>query len=65
MLGTVKWFNKEKGFGFIVSGGQDYFVHFKEIQAEGYKALADNDKVEFEPLQTHKGWSAKQVRVCK
>ncbi len=47
--GTVKWFNSEKGYGFIaVDGGQDVFVHFTAIEMDGYKALDDGQRVEFE-----------------
>ena len=48
--GIVKWFNAEKGYGFItpVGGGQDLFVHFSAIQAQGFKSLAEGDRVEFE-----------------
>ena len=47
--GTVKWFNAEKGFGFIApdDGGEDLFAHFSEIQGSGYRSLEDNQKVEF------------------
>ena len=50
MLGTVKWFNPEKGFGFIANneGGDDVFVHFSAIQAEGFKTLNEGQKVTFE-----------------
>ena len=62
--GTVKWFNAAKGFGFISrEGGDDVFVHFKAIQAEGYKTLNEGDKVEFELEETPKGLSAAKVRV--
>ena len=62
--GTVKWFNAAKGFGFISrEGGDDVFVHFKAIQAEGYKTLNEGDKVEFEIEETPKGLSAAKVRV--
>jgi CspA family cold shock protein len=48
--GTVKWFNSEKGYGFIANdnGGEDVFVHFKSIQSGGYKSLADGQKVTFD-----------------
>ena len=47
--GTVKWFNAEKGFGFIaVDGGPDVFVHYSAIQMDGFRALAEGDRVEFE-----------------
>ena len=48
--GTVKWFNSDKGFGFIApdDGGKDLFAHFKEIQGSGFKTLTENQRVEFE-----------------
>ena len=50
--GTVKWFNNEKGYGFIaVDGGQDVFVHYSAIQSEGYKSLDENLRVEFDVVQ--------------
>ena len=51
--GLVKWFNSEKGFGFLTQdgGGPDVFVHFSAIQAGGYKSLNENDKVEYEVTQ--------------
>ena len=61
--GTVKWFNSEKGYGFIaVDGGQDVFVHFTAIEMDGYKALDDGQRVEFEIGQGQKGPQAEQVR---
>jgi len=62
--GTVKWFNAEKGYGFIaVDNGPDVFVHFSAIQAEGYKTLEDGQRVEFEVTQGNKGPQAEDVRV--
>ena len=62
--GTVKWFNAEKGFGFIAQdgGGPDVFVHYSAIAAEGYRDLAENQKVEFEVTQGSRGPQAEQVR---
>jgi cold shock protein len=61
--GTVKWFNEAKGFGFIQQdSGDDVFVHFSAIQSDGFKTLADGDKVEFEVTQGPKGPAAKNVR---
>ena len=60
-FGTVKWFNTEKGFGFITDGKKDYFVHFRDINGEGFKALEEGAKVTFEPATTPKGMAATQV----
>ncbi|MFL6108568.1 MAG: cold-shock protein [Marmoricola sp.] len=61
--GTVKWFNSEKGFGFIEQeGGPDVFVHFSEIAGDGYKNLDENQKVEFDVTQGPKGPQAVGVR---
>jgi CspA family cold shock protein len=61
--GTVKWFNAAKGFGFISrQGGEDVFVHFKEIVGEGYKSLNEGDKVEFNVTQGPKGLQAQSVK---
>ena len=60
--GVVKWFNDQKGFGFVASGGKDYFIHFKEIQSEGFKSLTEGDKVEFEPQTSPKGPIAKSLK---
>ncbi|TAK70029.1 MAG: cold-shock protein [Actinomycetota bacterium] len=63
--GTVKWFNAEKGFGFIAQdgGGPDVFVHFSAIQSDGYRSLDENQRVEFEIVQGQKGPQADQVRA--
>ncbi|HXX40260.1 MAG TPA: cold-shock protein [bacterium] len=63
--GTVKWFNGEKGYGFITpeDGSKDLFVHFSAIQSEGYKTLNEGQKVEYEPTQGQKGPQAGNVRV--
>lgn len=62
MTGTVKWFDAAKGYGFI-SGedGKDIFVHFSAIVAEGYKSLAEGDKVEFELKENERGKQADKV----
>ncbi len=60
--GKVKWFNDKKGFGFISQeGGRDVFVHFSNIQGEGYKSLAEGQEVEFEVRDTEKGPQAINV----
>jgi CspA family cold shock protein len=61
--GTVKWFNPDKGFGFITrEDGDDVFVHFSAIQGEGFKNLDENQKVEFDVTQGPKGPQAANVR---
>jgi cold shock protein len=62
--GTVKWFNAEKGYGFITQdgGGADVFVHFSAIQGAGYRSLEENDKVEFDVTSGPKGAQASNVR---
>jgi len=61
--GTVKWFNESKGFGFIAKeDGGDVFVHFSEIEGEGFKTLVEGDAVEFEVTDSPKGPKAAHVR---
>jgi len=64
--GTVKWFNGEKGFGFIApeDGSADLFVHFSAIQGNGYKSLNENDAVEYDAVQGPKGPQAENVRLA-
>ncbi len=62
MKGTVKWFNAEKGYGFIqVEGGDDVFVHFSAIQGDGFKTLDEGQTVEFEIVQGNRGPQAANV----
>lgn len=62
--GTVKWFNGEKGFGFIAQddGSADVFVHYSAIAADGYRSLEENQRVEFDVTQGQKGPQAENVR---
>jgi len=62
--GTVKWFNAEKGFGFLApdEGGADVFVHYSAIATDGYRTLDENQKVEFDVTQSPKGPQAENVR---
>jgi len=63
--GTVKWFNSEKGFGFIAQdgGGADVFAHYSNIAAEGYRELQEGQKVEFDIAQGQKGPQAENIRA--
>ena len=62
--GTVKWFNDEKGFGFITSqSGDDLFVHFKAIQSDGFKSLKEGQQVSFIATRGQKGMQAEEVQV--
>ena len=63
MIGTVKFFNAEKGFGFISrEGGDDVFVHFSNIEGTGYRSLQDGQRVEFDTAPGKKGEEARNVR---
>ncbi|MBE1877045.1 MULTISPECIES: cold-shock protein [Myceligenerans] len=63
-FGTVKWFNAEKGFGFIApeEGGSDVFAHYSAIQTNGYRTLEENQRVEFDVKQGPKGLQAENIR---
>ncbi len=62
--GTVKWFNADKGYGFIaVDGGRDVFVHFSAIKMDGYRSLAEGQRVEFDIEQSDRGPQASSVRA--
>lgn len=64
MQGKVKWFNQEKGYGFIeVEGDKDVFVHYSAIQQEGFKTLKEGDNVEFEVVEGQKGPQAANVTI--
>ncbi len=66
IVGTVKWFNATKGYGFIArEGGPDVFVHFSAIQAEGYRTLQEGQQVEFSVEQGTKGPQAASVTILK
>lgn len=62
-IGTVKWFNEEKGFGFIAQdNGPDVFAHFRQILSDGFKTLAEGQRVEFKVTQGQKGPQAEEIR---
>ncbi|CAB4677880.1 MAG: cold-shock protein [Actinobacteria bacterium] len=64
-VGTVKWFNGEKGYGFIaVDGGADVFVHYSAIEMDGYKSLQEGQRVEFDVTQGAKGPQAESVKAA-
>ena len=64
MKGTVKWFNNQKGYGFITpeDGSKDLFVHHTSIKVDGYRTLSENQQVEFDVIQSDKGPSATNVK---
>ena len=63
-IGTVKWFNNAKGFGFITpeGGGEDVFAHFSAIVMDGYRTLEEGMRVEYEPIQGPRGWQANNIQ---
>jgi len=63
--GKVKWFNNTKGFGFITDGKKDYFAHFRSIQTNGFKTLAEGQNVSFVPEESPKGLMATQIVVIE
>ncbi len=64
MEGTVKWFNAEKGFGFITTDeGTDVFAHFSQIQKEGFKTLEEGQRVRFEVVESDKGLQAENIEI--
>ncbi len=66
MRGTVKWFNNEKGYGFIKQDGQeDIFIHYSNIEKEGYKTLKEGQTVEFDLVKTSKGNQAQNIKPIK
>ena len=66
MKGRIKWFNNEKGYGFIdYKEGEDIFVHYSAIRQDGYKTLNEGDYVEFSLIETNKGYQALDVSVVK
>lgn len=66
MNGTVKWFNSEKGFGFITGeDGKDVFAHFSQINVDGYKTLEEGQKVSYDVVQGQKGPQAENINIIK
>lgn len=64
MSGKVKWFNNEKGYGFVeYKEGADVFVHYSAIKMDGYKSLKEGDKVSFDLIETDKGLQARNVEI--
>lgn len=66
MQGSVKWFNNQKGYGFITDdNGQDVFVHYSAIQMDGFKSIAEGARVEFDVVDGEKGAQAQNVTIVK
>lgn len=67
MLGTVKWFDSKKGFGFITpeDGSEDVFLHYSDLEGKGFRNVNEHDRVEFETAPGKKGVKAVQVRVLQ
>jgi len=67
VVGTVKWFDSKKGFGFIKGqqDGQDIFVHYSNIEGEGFRSLKNGEPVEYELVEAEKGLQAQHVRPCR
>lgn len=66
MQGSVKWFNNQKGYGFITDdNGQDVFVHYSAIQMDGFKSIAEGARVEFDVVDGEKGAQAQNVTIIK
>ncbi len=62
MKGTVKWFNEEKGFGFITGeDGKDVFAHFSQIQKDGFKTLSENEEVQYDVVKNTRGLQAENI----
>ena len=65
-VGTVKWFDNAKGYGFILNeDGEDVFVHYRSIMSEGYKTLSEGQQVQFIQTRSEKGWQAAEVEVVR
>ena len=63
-IGTIKWFNNEKGYGFIINpDSEDAFVHYRSVLGEGYKTLAEGQSVKFIQFKSEKGWQAAEVEL--
>ena len=66
LVGTIKWFDAKKGFGFInMDDGEDVFVHYSAIQGDGYRVLEDGQKVEFEVVEGRKGLEAANLTLAE